>query len=71
MVVFYSQVKKGDCFAPSINSFWAPVETQRSMQDYFPLILMFVVTGFLVGVILFLASLLGPKKPSQDEEFSF
>ena len=34
------------------------------MQDYFPLILMFVVTGSLVGVILFLASLLGPKKPS-------
>ena len=32
------------------------------MLDYFPLILMFVVTGILVGVILLLGSLLGPKR---------
>lgn len=32
------------------------------MLDYFPLLLMFVVTGLLVGVILFLGSLLGPKR---------
>ena len=41
------------------------------MQDYFPLILMFVVTGLLVGVILFLASLLGPKKPSPIKNSPF
>jgi NADH-quinone oxidoreductase subunit A len=41
------------------------------MQDYFPLILMFVVTGLLVGVILFLASLLGPKKPSPMKSSPF
>jgi NADH-quinone oxidoreductase subunit A len=57
--------------SPSSKSPWAPVETQRSMQDYFPLFLMFVVTGFLVGAILFLASLLGPKKPSQKKSSPF
>ena len=32
---------------------------------------MIVVTGFLVGAILFLASLLGPKKPSQEKSAPF
>ena len=41
------------------------------MKNYFPLLLMFSVVGIIVGAILFLSSLLGPKKPSKVKSSPF
>jgi len=41
------------------------------MKTYFPLLLMFAVVGLTVGAMLFLSSLLGPKKPNKVKQTPF
>jgi NADH-quinone oxidoreductase subunit A len=41
------------------------------MRNYFPLLLMFAVVGVTVGGIIFLSTLLGPRKPSTAKNAPF
>jgi len=41
------------------------------MKTYFPLLLMFAVVGLTVGAMLFLSSILGPKKPNKVKQTPF
>lgn len=41
------------------------------MKNYFPLLLMFAVVGATVAAMIFLSTLLGPKKPSKVKNSPF
>lgn len=41
------------------------------MRNYFPLLLMFVVVGGIVGAIIFLSTLLGPRRRSSVKDAPF
>src|SRR5262245_57691171 len=41
------------------------------MKTYFPLLLMFAVVGLTVGAMIFLSTILGPKKPNKVKQTPF
>jgi NADH-quinone oxidoreductase subunit A len=41
------------------------------MRNYFPLLLMFVITAIIVWLIIFLSATLGPKKPNKVKDAPF
>jgi NADH-quinone oxidoreductase subunit A len=59
----------------SLETIFFPSPKSRAvaerMRNYFPLLLMFAVVALVVGAMIFLSTLLGPRKPSKTKNSPF